>query len=128
MHLFLKSIPLFLLVALLVSMFFWPNIAPWISIILLVISIGTALFLIVQMHWQNYRQAECTRERMTRNLTRDVFGLLLGMSVAIFAGGTAGQWAGMQAGLWAGLGAGFAVGFLAALLVRSVWGKVVPLA
>ena len=104
MRLFLKLIPLFLLVALLASMFFWPNITPWISIILLVISIGMTLFLIVQKHWQSYQQAECTREKMIRNLTRDVLGLLLAMSAAIFAGGQAGQWAGMQAGLWVGRG------------------------
>ncbi len=70
-------------------------------------------------------QAECTREKMKRNLFLDLIGLLPTMAAAIFAGGQVGQWAGVRAGLWAGLLEGFAVGFLAAWVVRSAWGKVV---
>ena len=53
----------------------------------------------------------------------DLLGLLLTMVAAISIGGAAGQWAGMRAGLWAGLLEGFVVGFLAALAVRSAWGR-----
>ena len=116
------------IVSILVNLLFWPTTSRSISMVVLLSSTGLATIFIVQDHWQSYVQAECTREKMTQNLTRDVLGLLLGMAAAIFAGGLAGQWAGMQAGLWAGLAAGFLVGFLAAWLVRSVWGRWVPLA
>ena len=127
MRLFLKSIPLFLLVALLASMFFWPNITSWISIILLVISIGTALYLIVLKHRQSYQQAECTREKMVRNLGIDLLGLLLTMVTAMYCGQLAGGYFSLRAGFWFGLLAGFLGGFAAAWLVRSAWGKLVPL-
>ena len=121
-------IAIFLTLALVISVLYFPIFAPIISMLILLISVGMALIIILQNHWHAYFEAECTREKMIRNLARDVFGLLLAMSAAIFAGGQAGQWAGMQAGLWAGLGAGFLVGFLAAWAVRSVWGRLVPLA
>ena len=98
-----------------------------VSIFLLFLSIGIAMVFVVQKHWHLYQRAECTREKMAHNLTRDVLGLLLGMATAIFAGGLAGQWAGMQAGLWAGLAAGFLVGFLTAWFARSLWGRLVSL-
>jgi Ca2+/Na+ antiporter len=126
MRLFLKSIPLFLLVALLASMFYWPNTTSWISIILLFISIGTALFLIFQKHRQSYQQAECTREKMVRNLGFDLLGLLLTLVTAMYCGQLAGGYFGLRAGFWIGLLAGFLGGFVAAWVVRSVWGKLVP--
>lgn len=125
MRLFLISIPLLLLLALLASMFFWPNVAPLISIALLVISIGMTLFLTAQKHWQTYRKAEYTREKALRNLILDLLGLLLTMGTAIYVGGLAGGYFGVRTGLWFGLLAGFAGGFLAAWLVRSTWGKLV---
>jgi len=98
------------------------------SIVTLLISIGMATVLIFQEHQRAYQDAECTREKMTRNLSFDLISLLLSMAAAIFAGGMAGRWAGMQAGLWVGLLAGFMGGFVAAWVVRFVWGKVAALA
>ena len=121
-------IAIILTLALLAIGFLLPELTQAVSVIVLSISIGMAIVLIARNHWKSYQQAEFTRERMIRNLTRDVIGLLLAMSAAIFAGGQAGQWTGMQAGLWAGLGAGFVVGFLAAWAVRSMWGRLVPVA
>lgn len=125
MRLFLISIPLLLLLALLASMFFWPSITGWISIAMLAISIGMAIYVNGQKHWQTYQQAECTREKMVRNLTLDILGFLLTMGAAMYAGGMAGGYLGLRAGLWIGLLAGFAGGFLAAWVVRSSWGKLV---
>ena len=127
MRLFLKSIPLFLLVALLVSMFFWPNITPWISIIMLVASIGTAFFIIVQKHWKSYQQAECTREKMIRTLTFDLLGLVLTIAAAMYIGRLAGGYFGLRAGFWFGLLAGFIGGFMAAWTIRLAWGRLVVL-
>ena len=79
----------------------------------------------IKKHLHAYQKAEYTREKMTRNLSLDLIGLILTMAAAIFAGRKVGEWAGLQAGMWAGLVEGFAVGFLAAWVVRLLWGKVV---
>ena len=117
----------FFIIIVLVSLLFWPAFSRPFEVAVSMLSIVAAILLTTNDHWRSYIQAECTREKMTHNLTRDVLGLLLGMAAAIFAGGMAGQWAGMQAGLWAGLAAGFLVGFLAAWVVRSMWGRLLPL-
>ena len=106
------------------SLIFWPMYSRIISKAIFVVSISMAVAFLVRNHWQAYLQAECTREKMTRNISLDLVGLLLTMAAAIFAGGQAGGWAGLRGGLWAGLGAGFLAGFLAAWVVRSLWGKV----
>ena len=106
------------------SLIFWPMYSRIISKAIFVVSISMAVAFLVRNHWQAYLQAECTREKMTRNISLDLIGLLLTMAAAIFAGGQAGGWAGLRGGLWAGLGAGFLAGFLAAWVVRSLWGKV----
>ena len=60
---------------------------------------------------------------MNREKLLNLLGLMLAIAVASFVGGAAGQWTGVQAGLWFGLLEGFVVGFLAALAVRSAWGR-----
>jgi len=109
----------------LTTLLFWPAYSRQISKVIFLTSISMAIAFIARNHWQAYLQAECTSEKMARNLSLDIIGLLLTMSTAIFAGGKVGQWAGVRAGLWAGLLEGFAVGFLAAWVVRLAWGKVV---
>ena len=106
------------------SLIFWPMYSRIISQVIFLTSISMAIAFLVRNHWQAYLQAECTREKMTRNISLDLIGLLLTMAAAIYAGGQAGGWAGLHLGLWAGLGAGFLTGFLAAWVVRSLWGKV----
>lgn len=109
----------------LTTLFLWPAYSRQVSMVILLTGISMAMAFIVRAHWKAYRQEECTREKMVRNLSLDLIGLLLTMAAAIFAGGAAGGWAGMQAGMWVGLLEGFAVGFLAAWVVRSAWGRLV---
>ena len=113
----------FLLFALLASMFFWPHLTPWLSLILLLIGLGMPIFLAVQKHWQKFNQAECTREKMVRNLVLDLLGLLIIMAVAMYGGRLAGGYFGFRAGFWVGILAGFVGGFLAAWMARFAWGK-----
>jgi len=110
----------------LATLFLWPAYSRSISTGILLMSMSMAVGFIAQKHRRAYDQAECTREKMKRNLSLDIVGLLSSVTAAIFAGGVAGQWVGMRAGLWAGLVAGFLVGFLAAWAVRSIWGRLVP--
>jgi hypothetical protein len=84
-----------------------------------------AILISTQKHLQSYQRAECTREKMTRNMVIDLFGLLLTMGAAMYTGRLAGGYFGIRAGFWVGLLAGFVGGFLAAWLVRSAWGKLV---
>lgn len=104
-----------------------PALTSALSLMVIIFSLATTIFIITKNHLKNYLQAECTREKMARNLSLDLIGLLLSMAAAIFAGGQAGQWAGIQAGLWASLAAGFLVGFLAAWVARSLWGRLIAL-
>ena len=106
------------------SLIFWPVYSRIISKVIFLTSISMAIAFLVRNHWQAYLQAECTREKMTRNISLDLIGLAVTMAAAIYAGGQAGGWAGMRIGLWAGLAAGFFAGFLAAWAMRSLWGRV----
>jgi hypothetical protein len=109
----------------LASFFFWPSITSSISLILLTASLGMAIFLVIQKHWQTYKQAECTREKMIRNLSLDLLGFLLTLGAAMYAGRLAGTYVGLSTGLWFGLIAGFIGGFLSAWVVRFAWSKLV---
>jgi hypothetical protein len=102
-----------------------PGITPWISLALLVIGLGTPIFLAVKKHWQSFHQAECTREKMVRSLGLDLSGFFLTMGAATFLGGAAGGYVSLRAGFWLGLLAGFTGGFLATWAARSMWGRLV---
>jgi len=84
-----------------------------------------AITFILQTHWKAYRQAECTREKMIRNLALNLLGLLFTLGAAMYIGRLAGGYFGIRAGFWIGLFAGFLGGFLAAWVVRSIWGRLV---
>lgn len=101
----------------------WPELTRLISIHVLLISIGLMVGNIFKNHRQAYQRAECTREKMVRNLGFDLFGLLLTMGAAMYFGRLAGGYFGLRAGFWIGLISGFLGGFAAAWAVRSAWGR-----
>ena len=105
----------------------WPVLSRQASMLILVTSIGMAITVTTQKHWQAYQQAECTREKLIRNLALDLLGLLLTMGAALYMGRLAGGYFGIRVGFWVGLFAGFLVGFLAAWVIRSIWGRLVAL-
>ncbi|MCJ7435308.1 MAG: hypothetical protein MUO77_17655 [Anaerolineales bacterium] len=113
-----------LLVALVVSLFFYPGASSWLGIIMLISSLGMAIFFITQKHLPSYKQGKLTRIKFTRNILLDLLGLLLTIGAASYLGGRAGTWA-SNYGLWTGLAVGMMVGFAGALGMRSLWGKVV---
>ena len=114
-----------LTLTLVVSVLYFPISAQIVSMLVLLISIGMAILLILRKHWETYQQAECTREKMIRNLFFDIFGLLLTMGAAMYVGRLAGGYVGLRVGFWFGLLAGFLGGFTAAWAVRSVWGRLI---
>jgi hypothetical protein len=121
-------IAMLLTLTLLISTLFFPVVGQIASTIVLIISISMAILLVLQKHWKSYQQAECTYEKMIRTLTLDLLGLLLTMAAAMYVGRLAGGYFGLHVGFWVGLLAGLIGGFVAAWAVRSVWGRLVPLA
>jgi hypothetical protein len=119
---FWPIISIALLVALIVSLLFYPKISVWISVILLLSNLGMAFFLLVQKHIQPYKQGQITRIKSTRSILLDVLGLLLTICAATYLGVMAGGWASSY-GSWIGLVAGMTVGFSAAWLARQAWAR-----
>ena len=120
-------IAIILLSILLTTFLFLPTQTQVVSMLMVLISIGIVTVIIFEKHWIAYQQAECTREKMIRNLALDLLGLLFTMGVAMYIGRLAGGYFGIHAGFWFGLFAGFLVGFVAAWVVRSIWGRLVAL-
>ncbi|MCJ7434391.1 MAG: hypothetical protein MUO77_12960 [Anaerolineales bacterium] len=108
-----------LLVALVVSLIFYPSASSWLGIIMLISSLGMAIFFITQKHLQPYKQGQLTRVKFTRNLLLDILGLLLTIAAASYLGGRAGVWA-SNYGLWTGFAVGMILGFASALGVRQI--------
>jgi hypothetical protein len=117
-------ISIVLLIALVVSVFTYPSASGWLSVILLVSSLGMAVFFITQKHLPPYKQGQLTRVKFTRNILLDILGLLLTIGAASYLGGMAGVWA-SNYGLWTGFAVGMVIGFAGALGVRSAWGRMV---
>ena len=109
----------------LTALLFWNASSPVVSIFSLLAIFSISITFTTRNHWQTYVKAECTREKMVRNLVLDLIGLLVTMGAAMYVGRLAGGYFGIRAGFWIGLLAGFLGGFLAAWMVRSVWGKLV---
>ena len=121
-------IAILLILIILATFLFAPTFMQLTSMIILFVSIGMAVVLISQKHWRSYHEAECTREKMSRNLSLDLLGLLLTMGAAMYVGRLAGTYIGLHTGFWLGLIAGFVGGFLAARVVRSAWGRIIKVA
>jgi hypothetical protein len=120
---FWPIISIALLVALIVSLLFYPTVSVWISVILLLSNLGMAFFLLLQKHIPPYKQGQITRIKLTRNILLDVLGLLLTICMASYLGFMAGGFA-SRYGIWIGLAMGMAVGFSAAWLARQTWARV----
>jgi len=111
-----------LLIALIVSIFFYPSASGWLSVVLLISSLGMAIFFITQKHLSSYKQGQITCLKFIRNILLDILGLLLTIGAASYLGGMAGVWA-SNYGLWTGFAVGMIIGFAGALGVRSIWGR-----
>jgi len=117
-------ISLALFAALIVSLYLYPAASAWLSVALLLLSLGTASFFTVQKHIPAYQRGEIDGSRLTRNVLLDILGLLLAIGAAMYLGGMAGTRLGTSFGMWAGLIAGIGFAFLAAWGVRKLWVKV----
>ena len=114
-------IALIIITVLLSVFFFSPAYIQQMSVVVLIISISLTLIFTVRRHLHSYQNAECTREKMIRNILRDLLGLVFTMGAAMYVGRSAGNYFGLKNGFWAGLAAGFAGGFTAAWCVQILW-------
>jgi len=126
-HLKKQQVTFFLISSLLLvaGFLFWPTHLKLLSMFMFLLSTGMAAIITYRKHQEAHRQAECTREKMIRNLILDLLGLLVTMGAAMYIGRFAGGYFGVHSGFWIGLLAGFAGGFLAAWVARSAWSRLV---
>ena len=113
-----------LFVTLLISLIFYPNFSPTLSIIIFILTIGTAVFLAIYHNRQSKEQNELTNIEFVRNTVIDLLGLALTMGSAIWIGRLAGIYAGQAWGILMGIVAALLTGFIAAFVVGRVWNKI----
>ena len=118
-------ISLAILLSVIASVTFYPAGSSWLSMILLLFSLGMALLFNIQKHISPYKEGNITRLKFTRNVLLDLLGLLLAIAAASYLGGMAGIWFATSSGLWIGLFGGIVIAFLAAWSVRKVWDRLI---
>jgi hypothetical protein len=121
-----RYLPVVFVVALGVSLFFFPGAVIWLSVILFFSSLGMTALLIVQKQILPYKQGQVTRVKFMRSVLLDLLGLLVVIGVASYLGGRAGVWLGAKfaPSVWAGIVAGMTVGLVSAWGAGKVWKKI----
>ena len=117
-------VSILLLVTLLLTLLFYPEISQTLSTALLTFGIGTAIIFAIQSNRETKQNDGLTNAQFTRNTAIDLLGLSLVMGLAVWMGRFAGNYAGQSWGILAGIIVGMAVGFGVAFLVQKIWGKV----
>jgi hypothetical protein len=121
-----------LIITILLSLFFFPSITRYLSMIVMVVGLTVIIAVTIQRHVQAQREGKITRPLMLRAIAIDLTGVLLSMAAAILVAGKVGvlaaeaagrAWGG-TAGILAALVAGLVVGAGVGLLVRWLWQKV----
>ena len=125
-------ISVLLLVGLIVALFFSSPSARFLSTIIIIFGISTAILFTIHNNWKKHKKEEITRPEFVRNTIIDLLGLALIMGSAIWLGRLTGTYVGLAWGntsIWlsasfAGIFVAMAVGFIAAFLVGKIWSKV----
>lgn len=134
MNNFLKKhftlITILLIVALAVSAWKLPSIAPVIGIAFLCFTLGIAISSTVAKHRAAYREGKLTRFAFARNVCLDVFGILLAMVLAALlaryvAELVAKQIDGALLRFVIGMLVGILIGVGVGILVRQTWARFV---
>ncbi len=128
---FWPIVSIFLTLALLASLFFWPGAARLFSLTVMGLSLSAIVVFSVRRHVQAYQDGKVPRQLVARSIAIDVSGILVSMAVALLvarwigvhAAQVAGKIWGVTAGVLAALLAGLAAGFGVSLSVRWSWGK-----
>ena len=115
---------LLLLATLIVALFFSPPSARLLSTVIIVFSVGTAIFFTVYTNWEKHKEGELTRPEFIRNSIIDLLGLALVMGAAVWFGRLTGFYVGRVLGNLAGIIVAMIVGAAVAFVVKKVWEKV----
>jgi len=118
-------ISFFLLLALIISFFFWPARSVWLATALFALSMGVAIAFLVRRPIRAHRAGEVGRSAMLRQIALDLIGFLLPVGAAMLAGRAAGQAMSARLGLVAGLLSAFVGAWLAGLGMSLAWRKLV---
>ena len=113
-------ISLAILTSLIATVIFYPEWSSWLSITLLILSLGMTLFFTIQKHIVPHKEGRIARSKFTRNVLLDLLGVLLTIAAACYLGGMAGIWLRTSFGFWVGFFAAMLTAFLAAWYMRKV--------
>jgi len=115
-----------LLLILLAVLFFMPSISGTISVATLLVSLGMAIVFIVRRQLKSYRSGKTNRAGMLRNITVEIFGLLLTIALAFLIVVHVIGIMNLSSGLWE-MGIAIALSLLIGLvigwLVKVTWGR-----
>ena len=126
------TISILLLAALVVALFFSKPTARFLSTIIIIFGIGTAILFTIHKNWEKHQNSEITRPEFVRNSVIDLLGLALIMGAAVwfgrltgfFIGGVLGNTSTWFSASLAGIIVAMVVGAAVAFVVGKVWGKV----
>jgi len=108
-----------LFIAILISLFLWPTITPFLVLILIIVGTGMAITFAVRRRVQAYRQGRIDRLALLRGISLDIVGILITIIAAVLLGGKAGEYIGQKTGKVVEAtrpGLGFIAGILAGLI------------
>ena len=115
-----------LLLILLAVPFFMPSMLGTISVATLLVSLGMAIVFIVRRQLKSYRSGKTNRAGMLRNITVEIFGLLLTIALAFLIVVHVIGIMNLSSGLWEmgiAIALSLLIGLIVGWLVRVTWGR-----
>jgi hypothetical protein len=120
-------ISIFLLLTLMASFVFLPEVSSLLSIAVLALGLGLAVLFIVRRQVIAYRAGEISRGRLVRNLIWEIAGMLLTIGLAVTLSRLAASYLNLHftgmAALVVSVLAALAIGALSGVLVQRTWGR-----
>ena len=118
------------LVILVISLWFFPSATPIFGIAILLVSLGVAILFIIKKHRKAYFDSKLTRTIFVRNVSLEIFGILIATILAGLAGRYLAQVVTAQithelAKLIVSIMIGILAGVGIGLLVKKTWGRLV---
>jgi len=111
---------------LLAVLIFMPRISGAFSIAVLLISLGLAIVFIVRRQLKSYRSGKTNRAGMLRNITVEIFGLLLTIALAFLIVVRVIRMMNLSSGLWEmgiAIFLSLLIGLVIGWLVKVTWGR-----
>ena len=121
------AISLFILLAVIASLLYFPSRAGSIAAGVLVLGLGVSIFSILRRQYQHYRTGGINRRGFALNSLVEIVGVLITLALSIFLARLAfaylSGWVGGIPGLVLGILAAVLIGITISLIVQSSWGR-----